>query len=100
MVIGVAAQSGELSRVEVAQALERGFAGAQLDGKRALVIIPDSTRTAPIPLMFGLLYETLGQRLAQLDYLIALGTHPPLSDEAIDALVCASSTTSGIIPTR
>ncbi len=87
MVTAVQAQTSELTRAEVTATLERAFADLALDGKRALVIIPDATRSAPIPLLFTLLHETLGQRLAQLDYLIALGTHPPMSAEAIDALV-------------
>lgn len=58
-----------------------------LDGKRVLVIIPDGTRSAPIPLIFRLLYEQLGRRVTQLDYLIALGTHPPMTEEAIERLV-------------
>ena len=48
-----------------------------LDGKRVLVIIPDSTRTAPIPLFFRLFHEALWGRVAALDYLVALGTHQP-----------------------
>ena len=63
-------------------------------GKRVLVIIPDGTRTAPIPLFFRLLYEALGSRVSRLDYLIALGTHPPMSDAAIDALVGVSARAS------
>ena len=59
----------------------------QVDQKRVLVIIPDGTRTAPIPLMFRLLYENLGRRVAQLDYLIALGTHQPMTEDAVDRLV-------------
>lgn len=59
----------------------------RVDGKRVLVIIPDGTRTAPIPLFFRLLNEQLGRRVARLDYLIALGTHPPMNDEAVDHLV-------------
>jgi nickel-dependent lactate racemase len=55
----------------------------QLNGKRVLVIIPDNTRTAPVPMLFKLLYEQLGRRVARLDCLIALGTHPPMSDDAI-----------------
>jgi nickel-dependent lactate racemase len=57
----------------------------QLDaaGKRVLVIIPDHTRTAPIAEMFRLLYEGLGRRVAALDYLVALGTHPAMSEEMI-----------------
>ncbi len=58
-----------------------------LDGKRVLVIIPDGTRSAPIPLIFRVLYERLGRRVTQLDYLIALGTHPPMTEEAIERLV-------------
>ncbi len=58
-----------------------------LDGKRVLLIIPDGTRTAPIPLIFRLLYEQLGRHVARLDYLVALGTHPPMTEEAIDRLV-------------
>ncbi|PWT77644.1 MAG: hypothetical protein C5B60_02295 [Chloroflexi bacterium] len=62
-------------------------AGLDPDHKRILVIIPDGTRTAPIPLLFRLLYAQLGRRAARLDYLIALGTHPPMSPGAIDQLV-------------
>jgi nickel-dependent lactate racemase len=58
-----------------------------LDGKRVLVIIPDGTRSAPIPLFFTLLNRLIGQRAGQLDYLIALGTHPPMADAAVDRLV-------------
>src|SRR5574340_540153 len=87
MVIARATETGELARGAVAAALSEGFAGYALEGALALVIIPDGTRTAPIALLFALLGETLGQRAAQLDYLIALGTHQPMSDEAIAALV-------------
>src|SRR5579863_1263887 len=66
-----------------------------LDAKRVLVIIPDGTRTAPIPLVFRLLYEQLGQRVARLDYLIALGTHAPMSEEAISRLVGATAQERG-----
>jgi lactate racemase len=71
----------------VASACER----LPVDGKRVLVIIPDGTRTAPIPLFFRLLYEQLGRRVSQLDYLIALGTHPPMPEEAIERLVGVSA---------
>jgi nickel-dependent lactate racemase len=76
-----------LGREDVERVLTERFASMPLDGKRVLVIIPDGTRTAPIPLLFRVLYEQLGKRVAQLDYLIALGTHPPMSEEAIDHLV-------------
>ena len=50
---------------------------------RVLVIIPDGTRTMPMPLMFELLELELGPRVAALDYLVALGTHAPMSDEQL-----------------
>lgn len=76
-----------LKEDEVRQILAQAFQENTLDGKRVLIIIPDSTRTAPIPLMFRELYNLLGQRVERLDYLIALGTHPPMSEEAIAKLV-------------
>jgi len=78
-----------------AQDVERLLASAleplPLDSKRVLALIPDGTRTAPIPLLFRLLYEQIGQRVRQLDYLIALGTHPPMTEEAISRLVGVSA---------
>ena len=49
-------------------------------GKQVLVIIPDATRTAPLPLLFDALYSQLRPAVAHLDVLVALGTHPPMSD--------------------
>ena len=74
----------------VADLLSAACAGLSIDDKRVLVIIPDGTRNAPIPLLFRLLYQELGQRVARLDYLVALGTHPPMSGPAIDTLVGVS----------
>ena len=90
MVIGRGSAISTLSvedvRALLAEADGASVLGAGLDlaGKRVLVIIPDGTRTAPIPLMFRLLYERLGRRVARLDYLIALGTHPPMVEAASD----------------
>jgi len=52
-------------------------------GRRILVIIPDATRTMPMPPLFELLHEHIGQNAAACDYLIALGTHPPMTDEQL-----------------
>jgi nickel-dependent lactate racemase len=41
--------------------------------------------------MFRLLYEQIGRRVTRLDYLIALGTHPPMAGDAIDRLVGVSA---------
>jgi lactate racemase len=76
-----------LSESEIRELVSTTLGAAQLTGKRVLILIPDGTRTAPIPLMFRLFYEYLKDTVAALDYLIALGTHQPMSEAAIDKLV-------------
>lgn len=91
MTYGCGFKNQTLTVSDVQHILVDTFTDMQLDGKRVLVIIPDGTRTAPLPMMFRLLYAQLGPRVAQLDYLIALGTHQPMSDEAIERLIGVSS---------
>src|SRR3989442_14965742 len=91
MIQGKGSTTETLSVEEVQQLIALACDPLPMDHKRVLVIIPDGTRTAPIPLIFRLLYEQIGGRAAQLDYLIALGTHPPMSEEAIDHLVGVTS---------
>ncbi|HWI58876.1 MAG TPA: lactate racemase domain-containing protein [Bacillota bacterium] len=51
--------------------------------RRILLIIPDGTRTAPVGLIFQTLHRQLGHLTKALDILVALGTHQPMSEEAI-----------------
>jgi nickel-dependent lactate racemase len=76
-----------LSPGEIKQTLAEGMATLPVDGKRVLVIIPDGTRTMPMPLMFSLFQELMLPRLGQLDFLVALGTHQPMSDAQLTKLV-------------
>ncbi len=87
MVTGRGFDNAVLSEVDVRGLMAAALGKAGLDGKRVLVIIPDSTRTAPIGMMFRLFHEFLGDTTAALDYLIALGTHQPMSEPAINRLV-------------
>lgn len=80
-----------LSDGEAARIVREALADRDLDGKRVLVIVPDGTRTAPIPKMFRLLHEALSGRVAELSLLIALGTHRPMSREQIDRLFGVST---------
>ncbi len=91
MLYGQGSTNKTLTNNDVEHAIAQTFDTLALDGKRVLVIIPDGTRTAPIPLFFRLLYERIGQRVARLDYLIALGTHPPMAEAAIEQLVGVSA---------
>jgi len=68
---------------QVADLVATACPAADYRGRRVLLIIPDGTRTAPIGLMFKSLFGQIGSATAAFDILIALGTHPPMSEEAI-----------------
>jgi lactate racemase len=68
--------SAEELRAIVAEAVE----AAGIDGQRVLILIPDGTRTMPMPTVFSLFQQLLRPRVRALDYLVALGTHPLMSD--------------------
>ena len=63
-----------------AKSLPRRPRTFRVTGKRVLTIIPDGTRTMPMPLMFQLLQDEIGTRAAACDYLVALGTHPRMNE--------------------
>ncbi len=51
--------------------------------RSVLLIVPDGTRTAPLGTLFKAVHRRLAQRGARADVLVALGTHAPMSEEAI-----------------
>jgi len=86
-VVGKGQADRFLTEAEVRDLMAEGVEEANLTGKRVLILVPDGTRTAPIPMMFRLFDELLAERVAALDYLVALGTHQPMSDAALSELV-------------
>ncbi len=78
---------GQLTESEVRALTAEALAKVDLDGKRVLVIVPDGSRTAPLPLFFRMFHELLRGRVASLGYLVALGTHRLMGEEALNALV-------------
>src|SRR5579859_4907908 len=76
-----------LSGDEIREITRSALAQANLNGKRVLVILPDGTRTAPIPHMFRLICNELRGKVTALDFLIALGTHKVMSQSQIETLV-------------
>ncbi len=53
------------------------------DGKRVLCIVPDGTRTAPLGRLFRAFHAEVSPRAARVDIMIALGTHPPMTEAQI-----------------
>lgn len=86
-VIGKGVREGFLAPDVVRQIVRDGLGALPVDGRRVLVIIPDGTRTMPMPLLFDIIDEALGSRTTALDFLVALGTHPPMSDGDLSRLV-------------
>ena len=86
-VLGAGSAEGYLTRVEAQGIVRQGLSTLALDGRRLLVIIPDGTRTMPMPLMFDAIEATAGLRVAALDYLVALGIYQPMSDSQLGSLV-------------
>lgn len=76
-----------LSEEEVKEISESALSEIDFKGKKVLVLIPDRTRTAPLPLFYQIFSHFIGKRAKSLNFLIASGTHPPLSEEEIDQLL-------------
>jgi nickel-dependent lactate racemase len=82
--VGAGSAERPLSETQVRAIAEQALAPLGLAGKKVLLIVPDSTRTAPVGLLFRVIHELIGAETRSLDVLIALGTHPPMSEEAIN----------------
>jgi len=87
MTIGKNAAQGLLTNDEVHEIVAQAAAELRVNGKRVLTIIPDGTRTMPMPLMFQLLQQEIGDRSAACDYLVALGTHPFMNETQLTRLM-------------
>ena len=79
----VAPEGGAVSHEQVAAVVSDLCPAADYVGKRVLLIVPDGTRTAPIGLIFKMLFDQISGATRKLDVMIALGTHQPMSEAAI-----------------
>lgn len=91
MVIRRISEDGYLTDHELRETVFSACDTLAVDGKRVLFIIPDQTRSMPMPLLFRALHESLRGRVAKMDFLIALGTHPPMTEPMIHALLGISA---------
>jgi nickel-dependent lactate racemase len=76
-----------LSDSEVRQRIAERLDVSDFAGQRVLLIVPDATRTAPLPLLFDAVHGRLSGEASQIDVLVALGTHPAMPEEAICSLL-------------
>jgi nickel-dependent lactate racemase len=81
--ISKSAFPGKLADAQVAELVASALPAADYRDKKILLIVPDQTRTAPVGLLFKTIFNQIGAVTKHLDVLVALGTHPPMSEEAI-----------------
>jgi nickel-dependent lactate racemase len=68
---------------ELREKLLEWLSQVDFQGKTVLVIIPDDTRTLPMPVIYETIIEALLPRAKKLAFLVALGTHPPLEEDRL-----------------
>jgi len=81
------ASGTNLTGEEVRQFVAEAVSQISIKGKRVLIIIPDGTRTMPMPLMFELLQAEIGAHAAACDYLVALGTHAHMDEAQLSKML-------------
>jgi nickel-dependent lactate racemase len=74
-----------LTEEEVARFVREQLDGIDADGRTVCVLVPDATRSFPLPLLLGAVHRALYGRASRLTVLVALGTHVPLDDDALAA---------------
>jgi len=73
---------GVLDPGELARFVTDRVAGLGLTG-RVCVVVPDPTRSCPLPLLVRAVREGLGPSVSAVTVLVALGTHPPVPAERL-----------------
>ncbi len=81
--------TGLLDQETIRETLSNGLKDL-FTGQKVLMLIPDHTRSLPLPQLFRLLIDILSD-VDQLDFMVALGTHPPLSEQQLLNLVGISN---------
>ncbi len=61
----------------------RSLARAGLDGRSVCVLVPDATRSGPLPLLLAAVHAALHGRVSRLTVLVALGTHAAMDEPSL-----------------
>ena len=78
---------GVLSAEGVGGFIASCLAAIDLDGRSLCLVIPDATRTCPLPLLLSAVAASVGARVRSCTAIVALGTHAPMTGEAIATMV-------------
>jgi nickel-dependent lactate racemase len=76
----VGGTDGVLTEDEVRTFVAEQLAGCDLDGRSVCVVVPDATRSCPLPLLLTAVHGALAGRASKITVLIALGTHAAMTE--------------------
>jgi nickel-dependent lactate racemase len=68
---------------EVREFILRSLGSADLDGRSVCLVVPDGTRSCPLPFLLACVHEALVGRVTRLTVLVALGTHVAMTEQAL-----------------
>ncbi len=91
MIVGKGFKERFLNEEELIELCQEALEKKDFRNKTVLVIVPDATRSGPIGLFFKTICEVLSRQTKKLDFMIALGTHPPLNEEKANRLLGINS---------
>jgi nickel-dependent lactate racemase len=72
---------------DVARFVRSALEDGEYTGKKVCVLVPDATRSCPLPDLLDSVHAALHGRVAALTFMVALGTHPAMSEEGLAALL-------------
>jgi nickel-dependent lactate racemase len=72
-----------LTDEEVLAFIAGALARTDVDGKSVCLVIPDATRSCPLPLLLRAVHEALAGRTSRLTALVALGTHAAMTEKEL-----------------
>ncbi|WP_404380006.1 lactate racemase domain-containing protein [Knoellia locipacati] len=78
-------EHGVLPTEQVTAFIADQLAQTDVDGKSVCIVVPDGTRTCPLPMLVKAVHGALHGRVTRMTTLIALGTHQPMSEKALAA---------------
>ncbi len=76
-----------LSEEQVRSFVAERLADEDLDGRSVCLVVPDATRSCPLPMLLSAVHGALHGRVSRLTVIIALGTHAPMGEAELAAHV-------------
>lgn len=89
---------GILDFASVSSYITKALDSIPTEGKRIVLVLPDATRSCPMPTLLPEIYRALENKAASLTALIALGTHAAMKEDEIDRFFAGTTTVKKLYP--